>query len=135
MAEGALRAALAAAGVAAEVGSAGTHSYHLGDGADPRAVAAAQMRGVDIGEHIARQVQPADFDDCDVILACDRTHLSILERQRPAECRARVEALMSYAENPEDEVPDPYYGYLRDFEHALDLIEAASAGLAKHLQR
>ena len=33
------------------------------------------------------------------------------------------------------EVPDPYYGDLRDYDHALDLIEEAMPGLLSRIQR
>ncbi len=134
-AEGVLRQALETAGVVAHVESAGTNGYHIGDGADPRAVAAASRRGIDLSAHAARRVTKTDFRDFDLILACDNGHLSTLERLRPRTAAARVEMLMSYADGSHvGEVPDPYYGDERDFEHALDLIEVAAAGLAQSLQ-
>ncbi len=134
-AEGVLRQALDGAGVAAHVESAGTNGYHIGDGADPRAVAAASRRGVDISDHAARQVRKDDFKSFDLILACDNGHLSSLERLRPKKAAARLEMLMSFAaDSAVGEVPDPYYGDERDFEFALDLIETAAAGLADTLK-
>jgi protein-tyrosine phosphatase len=35
----------------------------------------------------------------------------------------------------ETEVPDPYYGGPEDFEHVLDLIEAASEGLLEEIKK
>ena len=134
-AEGVLRQVLDRAGVAAQVESAGTNGYHVGDGADPRAVAAASRRGIDLSAHAARRVQREDFQDFDLILACDNGHLSTLERLRPMDAPASLELLLAFADDsPVGEVPDPYYGDERDFEHALDLIEVAAAGLAVSLQ-
>ncbi len=134
-AEGVLRQVLDRAGVAALVESAGTNGYHIGDGADPRAVVAASRRGIDLSAHAARRVRRDDFERFDLILACDNGHLSTLERLRPKNAPARLELLMACADgSPVGEVPDPYYGDERDFEHALDLIEVASAGLAAWLQ-
>jgi hypothetical protein len=31
-------------------------------------------------------------------------------------------------------VPDPYYGGTTEFEHVLDLVEEAAAGLLEHLR-
>ena len=42
---------------------------------------------------------------------------------------------MSFADDSEyDEVPDPYYGGVEDFERVLDLCESASRGLLRKLQ-
>ena len=61
-----------------EVDSAGTGDWHVGNPADPRAIAAATERGVEIGG-TARQVRPADFEDFDLILAMDRSnHANLL---------------------------------------------------------
>ncbi len=134
-AEGVLRQALDGAGVAAHVESAGTNGYHIGDGADPRAVVAASRRGIDLSAHTARRVRRGDFTSFDMILACDNGHLSTLERLRPKKGTARLDLLMTYAAgSPIGEVPDPYYGDERDFEYALDLIEVAAAGLVESLQ-
>ena len=134
-AEGVLRQVLDGAGVAAQVESAGTNGYHVGDGADPRAVAAASRRGIDLSAHAARRVRREDFQDFNLILACDNGHLSTLERLRPTDAPARLELLLAFADDSSvGEVPDPYYGDERDFEHALDLIEVAAAGLAASLQ-
>ncbi len=134
-AEGVLRQVLDGAGVAARVESAGTNGHPVGDGADPRAAVAASRRGIDLSAHAARRVRRDDFHSFDLILACDNGHLSTLERLRPKNAAARLELLMAYADgSPVGEVPDPYYGDERDFEHALDLIETAAEGFAASLQ-
>ena len=59
-AEGVFRHLIKEAGLSEVVGidSAGTHNFHLGEGADPRALAAARKRGYEIAEHVARQLTP-----------------------------------------------------------------------------
>ena len=48
----------------------------------------------------------------------------------PAEEVQKVSLFLNFApERTENEVPDPYYGGHSGFEHVLDLIEDASAGL------
>lgn len=48
----------------------------------------------------------------------------------------RVGLFMDYApEVGEREVPDPYFGGGRGFEHAMDLIEQASRGLLEDVKR
>jgi protein-tyrosine phosphatase len=131
-AEGVFRDVVERAGLAAQVAveSAGTHAYHSGEGADRRALRAAAERGIDLSEHVARQIARKDFQDFDYVLAMDRENYSHLVAAAPATHRARVALFMDFArELGVSEVPDPYYGRHDGFEHVLDLVEAASEGL------
>ncbi|MDU8942879.1 low molecular weight protein-tyrosine-phosphatase [Rhodophyticola sp. MJ-SS7] len=132
-AEAVLRARAEAAGLAAEIDSAGTGDWHVGDPPYGPAVAAGAGRGYDLSALRARQVRRGDFEAFDLILAMDRSNHQTLERMRPPGNRTPVRLFMEYA--PEvgvAEVPDPYY--TRDFDGALDLIEAAADGLIAQLQ-
>ncbi|HET7924595.1 MAG TPA: low molecular weight protein-tyrosine-phosphatase [Rhodanobacteraceae bacterium] len=134
MVETVARVELARAGIAADVASAGTESYHVGEGADPRAIEMAQAHGYPLAQHRARQVRAADFDDFDLVLAMDRVNLRALQRHRPRD-DARDAALFLRHVGFEgvDEVPDPYYGSRRDFERVLDLARRGSALLIERL--
>jgi len=117
-----------------EVDSAGTAEYHVGEPPDRRTVAAARRRGYDLGGLRARQVQRADFDRFDFVLAMDRSNLAELESHRPAGATARLALFMEFAPGGEVlEVPDPYYGGIEDFERVLDLCEVAARGLLAQL--
>ncbi len=70
-----------------------------------------------------------DFAAFDHILAMDEDNLAALERARPADARATVSLMLSHADLPAREVPDPYYGGPQGFDHVLDLLEASVAGL------
>ena len=126
------------AGLAAalEVDSAGTHGYHVGEAPDPRMQKAASLRGFDLSKVRSRQVQSADFDYFDRILAMDRQCLERLERQCPADRSARLGLFMAHASKfGGDDVPDPYYGAAAGFDRVIDLIEDAAAGLVEALSR
>ena len=113
-----------------EVDSAGTANYHVGEPPDRRTVAAARRRGYDLSMLRARQVVAEDFDRFDFILAMDASNLADLERQAPARMRARLGLFLEFApECGRDEVPDPYYGGVEDFERVLELCEAGARGL------
>ena len=58
-----------------EVDSAGTSTYHIGDHPDPRSIAAAQRRGYNLEEQVARQVGTNDFQEFDYVLAMDVDNL------------------------------------------------------------
>jgi len=113
-----------------EVGSAGTHGYHVGEAPDPRTRKAAQLRGYDLSALRARKLDPFDFQRFDLLLAMDRGHLETMRRLCPEVYRPRVGLFMEYARNSEyDEVPDPYYGGPRGFDVVLDMCEDGVKGL------
>ena len=116
------------------VDSAGTVDWNIGDPPYGPALAAAAKRGYDMRPRRARQFQQADFDRFDLILAMDGKNLLDIEAQRPAACETPVRLFLVFADGPADQdIPDPYH--TRDFEGAIDLIEAAATGLLAALNR
>ena len=131
-AEGVFRRLVAerAPGVQIEIDSAGTHDYHVGDPPDPRSIAAASRRGVDLRHLRARVIRDEDFERFDLIIAMDRLNRATLLERSPEPYRERIRLLMEFAANGDaEDVPDPYYGGAPGFERVLDLAEEAAAGL------
>jgi protein-tyrosine phosphatase len=131
-AEGVFRRLVAerAPDVEIEVDSAGTHDYHVGDPPDPRSIAAAARRGVDLRQLRARLIRDDDFERFDLIIAMDRLNREALLDRSPAPFRERIRLFMEFAGDREvEDVPDPYYGGAPGFERVLDLAEEAAAGL------
>ena len=119
-----------------EIDSAGTHDYHVGEPPDPRALKAASTRGFDISGLRARQVEDADFERFDLILAMDRLNYETLRDRSPPAFHSRIRLLLEFADDTgRQEVPDPYYGGAKGFEEVLDLLEDASAGLLAEVRR
>lgn len=113
-----------------EFDSAGTHGYHVGEPPDPRTVAAAHRRGYDLSALRARRLTSADFARFDRIFALDTSHLDFMRQLCPAEYRYKLMRLLDL--NPQSaghDVPDPYYGGPADFEHVIDVVEAAIRAL------
>ena len=130
-AEGVFRHQVEAAGLSnrIDIDSAGTHAYHIGEAPDRRAIAAADRRGVSMGNIRARRVSDDDFERFDLIIAMDQDNVTRLKRQGAEEHHHKVRLFLSFAGGDETEVPDPYYGGAAGFERVLDLIEDASKGL------
>lgn len=128
-AEGILRTQAAQRGIPLHIDSAGTHGYHIGETPDARSVAHAKKRGVDISNLRARKVTLADFEAFDVILALDNGHLHQLQLMRPRTAKAKLELFLG-----DTDVPDPYYGTAKDFEHVLDLVEAGAEKWLKQIK-
>ncbi len=116
------------------VDSAGTHSYHVGQPPDERAVMAARERGIDISTHRGRVATRDDFSRFDYVLAMDNANLSRLRRLRPVDSKAELRLLLEFAEDCEiKDVPDPYYGGATGFDQVLDLTQQGALGLLSHL--
>jgi protein-tyrosine phosphatase len=135
-AEGVMRGLVADAGLDGEieVESAGTGSWHLGDPPDPRAVAAAAERGVEL-TGAARQVDESDFARFDLLIAMDRSNRDGLLRMAPdEEARGRVRLLREFGDGEEADVPDPYYGGHEGFQEVLEIVERSSAALLEEIR-
>ena len=110
--------------------SCGTGGWHVGEAPYGPMQAAARRRGYDLSALRARQFGPEDFTRFDLILCMDGANLREVEAQRPAGQATPVRLFTDYApEAGTDAVPDPYY--TRDFDGALDLIEACAEGLLR----
>ena len=133
--EGWARQVLEAAGVPARLDSAGTGGWHAGSPPDPRAIAVAARHGLDISGQRARQVLAADFHAMDLKLCADADNLATLQARRPPGARAELARVLDWTGVPPGgDLPDPYYGDARDFEHANALARAAAHGLLRRVQ-
>lgn len=124
------------------VDSAGTGGWHIGEDADPRALATLRSAGYDL-DHAARQYHrdwfaPGHAAYGDLVLAMDSSNYADLIAMAPdAQAARRVRMLRSFDPSmagipdgdPELDVPDPYYGRTDGFATVLEMIEAAAAGL------
>jgi protein-tyrosine phosphatase len=127
------QAEAAGRGAEFELDSAGTHDYHDGERADPRARRVGQERGVPVTS-IAREVQPADFERFDLILAMDRSHLRELQRRCPAPLRERIRLMGEWCDSDEPpDVPDPYYSNDQAFVEVFELLDRCSRRLLAEL--
>ncbi|MFA5663352.1 low molecular weight protein-tyrosine-phosphatase [Castellaniella sp.] len=121
---------------AVSVDSAATHHFHVGEAPDARAQAAAQKRGYDLSSYVARQIQPEDFRDADLILAMDWENLSALQQRCPKIYHHKLMLLMRFSnEFEEATVPDPYYGGPEGFVKVLDYIEDATQGVLELVRK
>ena len=120
------------------IDSAGTHNYHPGEPPDARSQAYARRRGYDLSALRARHLRSEDFERFDLIVVMDDLNYSTAVARAGAEQRMKVRRMLEFSPDAVArglrEVPDPYYGDAQDFEHVLDLVEAASDGLLAHIQ-
>lgn len=138
MAEGALRARVAEAGLSdwLQVDSAGTGGWHAGEPPDHRAVATAESNGVDISMLRARQLQAADFDDFDWLLCADRSNLRDARARAPAAAHGRIALLREWAgAHKGAEIADPYTGGQRHFDAVWAQVDTAAQAIVARFAR
>ncbi|AOY87429.1 phosphotyrosine protein phosphatase [Marinobacter salinus] len=130
-AEGLFRSVVDAAGLGDRVAidSCGTGHWHIGKAPDPRAIAAARKRGVDISDLRARQFVAEDLDNFDYVLVMDRQNLADLKEIWHQNGSTPPTLFLGYGRSGYQEVPDPYYGGDAGFDLVLDLIHEAGEGL------
>ncbi|MCB0584963.1 MAG: low molecular weight phosphotyrosine protein phosphatase [Phaeodactylibacter sp.] len=134
LAEGILKRKLEDRGLDWTVDSAGTGFWHIGEPPDPRSVSTARKYGLDISRQRARQIEPSDLDNFDLILAMDSSNYQdILRLANSGQQENKVEMILNYI-NPgaNDNVPDPYWnddGFDQVF-HMLD--EACERVIERH---
>ena len=117
-----------------EIESAGTIGFHVGSSPDKRMLHCMRTRNIPIIGH-SRQLQPSDLEVYDLILAMDNDNLVDARALDPSgKLHHKVQLFCDYCTtHSQTEVPDPYYGGDRGFEHVLDLIEDGCANLLKQL--
>ena len=108
----------------AEIDSAGTSNWHVGDAPYGPMQVAARAQGLELGDQRARQVSPDDFTRFDLILAMDQQNLSDLEALQATDATARLALYLDVLNEGSQDVPDPYY--TRDFDGVLALIDRAA---------
>ena len=120
---------------AVRVDSAGTHNYHPNSPPDKRSQAHAALRGYDLSDLRARQIQAGDFEAFDLVLVMDWDNLALVQLECPAEYQHKVRRFTEFClQFDSPVVPDPYYGGKDGFEQVLDLVEDASDGLLRHVR-
>lgn len=137
-AEGVFRHRVMAAGLEEKflIDSAGTGGWHIGHAPDPRSVATAWARGVDISQLKARQLRADDFEKFQYLIALNGTHFDHMMGLKPVKSSSQISLLMHHETQKKwNDVPDPYYGGQKDFDHAYDLIAAGVDGLLAALHK
>ena len=119
--------------------SSGTGDWHVGEHADPRTIAVLAAHGYDGSVHRAREFDPTEFDDLDLVLASDEGHVRALQRlARTPHNRAKIRLVREF--DPEAvaagtlETSDPWYGGEDHFTRCFAEVEAACHGILDHIR-
>lgn len=108
-----------------EFTSAGTSSEELGEPMDPRAASTLRRHGYAADDHVAHQVDRAELDRSDLVIAMEDLHVRRLHRLDPEAAGIALLTDFDPAAEPGSGVPDPWYGSESGFRDTLGAIEAA----------
>jgi len=118
------------------VDSAGTGSWHIGKKADSRMRIAAENRDINILSR-ARQITSKDFEKFNYILAMDQSNfenINDLKNRNSSSDFASIKNIQDFRSVFKDlEVPDPYYGGDKGFDHVLDILEDSVSGFLESI--
>ena len=122
-----------------QVSSSGTGDWHVGEQADPRTIAVLDQHGYDATRHRARQFDPNELDDLDLVLASDEGHVRALQRMAGSDRNlAKIRLVREFDENAVAagtlETDDPWYGGPEHFARCFEVVEAACHGILDHLR-
>lgn len=133
LAEGILKSKLDATKY--EVDSAGTAAYHIGKKPDSRSIAVARKHGIDLTVQRARQFVVEDFQRFNHIYVMDQSNYdNVLRLSNRSEDISKVSLILNETYPGKNlEVPDPYYGGDRGFDHVYEMLDEATDNIIKKL--
>lgn len=118
-----------------EIDSAGMSAYHRGEGANVHSQNIANRHGVKLRSR-SRQLEPFDLDYFDLIIGMDHSNItSIYQLAANSKYHQKIKLLREYDPSPDNQdVPDPYDGGLKGFEHVFDVIHRSCESLLNELE-
>ena len=116
------------------IASCSVTTFYIGENADERMQKAAEQRGLRI-DHIALQFEKKFFEIFDYILPVDREVIAILKQMEPdPEAQKKIHLVTEYSSKYfNQDIPDPYYGSSKSFEHVMDMVLNSIDGLFSFL--
>lgn len=116
--------------------SAGTAGYHIGSAPDKRTLEV--LRNYEISTtHKGRRLSSQDVSDYHYIIAMDNANYEDIQRvhsQHKGTSKLHLFREFDPMATLDREVPDPYYGTMKDFELVYEQCLRSSEGLLSHLK-
>lgn len=111
------------------IDSAGTASYHVGNSPDQRSIDLGQKNNINIKDLKSREFIKDDFKIYNHIYVMDKKNLhDVLMISDSVEYSKKVKLLIN-----KKEIPDPYYGGIKEFNDCYKLIDIACKRISSNL--
>lgn len=118
-----------------EFTSAATSREELGAPMDRRAAAVLRQHGYRSGGHVAHQIDAAEIEAADLVVAMEDIHVRTMLAMDPGATHLSLLTDYDPAASPGSGVPDPWYGTQAGFYDTLATVEAAMPGLLDEVRR
>lgn len=117
------------------IDSAGTISLHEGKHPDKRAIQTAARHGIDISQQRSRPITKADFEKFDKIYCMDVDVLAdVVSKARNEDQRKKISLFLEILDDHQNaEVPDPYWGDMKEFEEVFQLLDHGCEAILKQI--
>jgi protein-tyrosine phosphatase len=139
LAEGILRSLVNKKNIDIAVSSSGLQGYHVGEAPDYRAVKVGIEHGIDIGDLRAKKFEMEDFEKYDYIFGMAPEHVRLLLKYCPSEeLKKKVHLFLEFTGTQNswgNEIRDPYYGTIHDFQEVCNYISLACADFLNKINR
>ena len=113
------------------IDSAATSTEEIGNPVDPRTRRKLQQEGICCGNHRARQMTRADYENFDYLIGMDHNNLRNMMRMLKNDPLGKVSLLLDWTEKPRD-IAGPWYSGNFDLTYD-DVTEGCEALLKKLL--
>ncbi|BFO67139.1 low molecular weight protein-tyrosine-phosphatase [Chryseobacterium sp. KCF3-3] len=119
------------------VDSAGTISMHEGEHPDKRAIKTAAHHHIDISGQRSRPITRKDFETFDKIYCMDIDVLEdVVSKTKNEEERQKVSLFLEVlGDHKNAEVPDPYWGDMKDFEKVFQLLDKGCDAIKNQISK
>lgn len=119
------------------VDSAGTISMHEGEHPDKRAIKTAANHHIDISRQRSRPITRKDFETFDKIYCMDIDVLGdVVSKTKNEEERKKVSLFLEIlGDHQNAEVPDPYWGDMKDFEMVFQLLDKGCNAIRNQISK
>ncbi|MGE8511354.1 MAG: low molecular weight protein-tyrosine-phosphatase [Chryseobacterium culicis] len=119
------------------VDSAGTISMHEGEHPDKRAIKTAANHDIDISKQRSRPITRKDFETFDKIYCMDIDVLGdVVSKTKNEEERQKVSLFLEVlGDHKNAEVPDPYWGDMKDFEMVFQLLDKGCNAIINQISK
>ncbi|WP_454046288.1 low molecular weight protein-tyrosine-phosphatase [Chryseobacterium sp. Marseille-Q8038] len=119
------------------VDSAGTISMHEGEHPDKRAIKTAANHDIDISKQRSRPITRKDFETFDKIYCMDIDVLGdVVSKTKNEEERQKVSLFLEVlGDHKNAEVPDPYWGDMKDFEMVYQLLDKGCNAIINQISK
>lgn len=114
--------------------SCGTSGWHVGEPADPRALATLRAAGYSL-THQAAALDVGALHPGQWLLVMDQSNLHDVQAIAPKTVQVRLLRSFDDSAAPMAEVPDPYYGTTDGFQQVLNMVERAAKGFVSQLDQ